>query len=316
MSPGWIVVGGEALVDLVPGAGAAPGVLSPMTPLMGGGPFNVAVTLGRLGAPTRFLSRISTDTFGEALVERLRLSDVDVSMVQRGAEPTTLAVVGLAEDGSARYSFHVEGTADRLVADPGPLPDDVRALSLGTVSLLLEPGASAYEAMLRRESAAGRLVSLDPNVRAALVPDAGAYRARFRSWLPDVGLLKLSEEDAGWLAEGADPLAAVREWHGRGPAAVLLTRGAAGLAALTGAGDLVEVPARPVTVVDTIGAGDTVHGAVLAWLAEHDALSVDAVRALDADAWREALSFVADAAAVTCSRAGAEPPFAAELAAR
>nr|BFF01339.1 carbohydrate kinase [Streptoalloteichus tenebrarius] len=263
--------------------------------------------------PTRFLSRISTDAFGEALLDRLRLSDVDTSLVQRGAEPTTLAVVGLAEDGSARYSFHVEGTADRLVADPGPLPDDVRAVSLGTLSLVLEPGASAYEAVLRRESAAGRLVSLDPNVRPALVPDADAYRARFRSWLPDVGLLKLSEEDARWLADGADPLDAAREWHGLGPAAVLLTRGASGLAVLTGAGELVEVPARRVTVVDTIGAGDTVHGALLAWLSDHDALSAEAVRGMGVEAWRAALTFVAQAAAVTCSRSGAEPPFAAEL---
>ncbi|GGM74988.1 hypothetical protein GCM10012275_52160 [Longimycelium tulufanense] len=186
-------------------------------------------------------------------------------------------------------------------------------MSLGTLSLVLEPGATTYETVLRRASAAGCLVALDPNVRADLVPDPAAYRARFRSWLPDVGLLKASDDDVRWLAEGADPMTAVRGWLAEGPAAVVLTRGSAGLTALTGRGEWVEVPPCPVFVVDTIGAGDTVQGALLAWLHQRDALSVDAVRDLDAEAWREALSFAAAAAAVTCSRAGAEPPYAAEL---
>lgn len=308
-----IVVAGEALVDLVP---TPQGDLSPR---LGGGPYNVAVAAGRLGAPTSFLSRVSRDLFGDRLVERLRASGVRTDLVQRGDEPTTLAVVGLTPDGSARYSFYVEGTADRLVADPGPLPDGVRAVSFGTLSMVLEPGASAYEAVLRREAARGALTALDPNVRPVLIADPAAYRERYRAWLPHVGLLKVSVEDARWLADlpedapEDDVLAVARQWQAAGPAAVVLTRGGDGLAALTGSGEVIRVPPTPVDVVDTIGAGDTVQGALLAWLHDRGALSAEAVRGLSADDWAAALSRAGAAAAVTCSRAGAEPPFRREL---
>ncbi|MEU3241904.1 MULTISPECIES: carbohydrate kinase family protein [unclassified Streptomyces] len=302
-----IVVAGEALIDLVP---QGTGALVPLRPARGGGPYNTAVALGRLGSPTVFCSRISHDAFGEALLSGLREAGVDVSSVQRGAEPTTLAVATVAPDGSAAYSFYVEGTADRLFTAPDRLPEAVRAVSFGTVSLVLEPGASAYEALLRSAAARGVFTALDPNVRAGLIPDADAYRARFRSWLPSVSLLKLSEEDARWL--GGTP----REWLACGPAAVVITRGGDGLTVFTREGGVHSVPGEPVEVVDTIGAGDTVNAALLHGLAARDALSPAAVADLDAGEWTELLGFAARAAAVTCSRAGAQPPYAAELDAR
>lgn len=295
------MVGGEALVDLVP---TADGNL--LAPRLGGGPFNVATTLGRLGVPVTFLSRLSTDGFGEQLLALLQDSGVDASLVQRGPQPTTLAVVGLAPDGSARYGFYTEGTADRLVADPGPLPADVAAVCLGTLALVLEPGASVYEAVLHREAAAGRLTVLDPNVRAELIADLAGYRNRFRCWLPSVGVLKLSVDDAVWL--GGE----VTDWLAAGAAAVVLTSGDEGLVVRT-ATQHVRVPAPSTPVADTIGAGDTVSGALLAWLHGARALSRDAVTALDAPAWRAALEFAARAAAVTVSRPGADPPWRAEL---
>jgi fructokinase len=307
-----ILVGGEALVDLVPAPGTVPGELGPLLPLPGGGPYNVAITAGRLGAPVRFLSRLSTDSFGDALLRRLELSGVDTSMVQRGPEPTTLAVAGIAADGSARYSFHVEGTADREVEHPGPLPPEVEIVSLGTLSLLLEPGASRYERLMREHTG---LTVVDPNIRPAMVTDATAHRARFVSWLPDIDLLKLSIEDAEWLADG-DADDAVEDWLGRGPATVVLTRGGDGIAVRTAAGVRVEVPTVPAAVVDTIGAGDTVHGALLSWLHDSGTTTADALGAVTPDAWRAALTFAARAASVTVSRAGAEPPYAAELAVR
>ncbi|MEV5540858.1 carbohydrate kinase [Saccharopolyspora shandongensis] len=307
-----IVIGGEALVDLVPDPSTADGELGPLHPLLGGGPYNVAIALGRLGVPAAFFARLSTDQFGDKLLERLRSSDVDVDLVQRGPEPTTLAVVGLAEDGSARYSFHTEGTAARFVEDR-PLPEQATALCLGTLGLVLEPGASVYEEVLFREAARGRFIALDPNIRADLIADADAYRARFASWLPSVGLLKVSDDDAEWLAGGGDVLAAAREWQCGGPAAVVLTRGADGLTVVTGDGE-VSVPGVRAEVADTIGAGDTVQAALLAWLHRNDALSADAVRALGREQWAQALRFAAAAAAVTVSRPGAEPPWAAELA--
>ncbi|MFJ3230431.1 carbohydrate kinase [Streptomyces sp. NPDC086787] len=299
-----IVIAGEALIDLVPrGAGA----LTDLQPALGGGPYNTAVALGRLGSPTAFCSRVSRDAFGEALLDGLRRAGVDVSGVQRGMEPTTLAVATVDDSGSAAYSFYVEGTADRLFSTAASLPATARAVSFGTCSLVLEPGASAYEQLMRTAAARGLFTALDPNIRAGLIPDADAYRARFKSWLPSVTLLKVSEEDAEWL--GGTP----REWLAAGPAAVVVTRGADGLTAFTGDGAEYSVPGEKVEVVDTIGAGDTVNAALLHGLAARDALSSGALAGLDADGWRGLLRFAARAAAVTCSRAGAEPPFAAEL---
>ncbi|MEU9973089.1 carbohydrate kinase [Streptomyces sp. NPDC051014] len=299
-----IVVAGEALIDLVPqGAGA----LAPLQPALGGGPYNTAVALGRLGSPTAFCSRASHDAFGEALLDGLRGAGVDVSLVERGTEPTTLAAATIDAQGSASYSFYVDGTADRLFTAPVALPAATRALSFGTLSLVLEPGASAYEELLRRAAGQGLFTALDPNIRAGLITDPDAYRARFKSWLPSVTLLKLSEEDALWL--GGTP----REWLAAGPSAVVITHGGAGLSAFTPDGTVYPVPGEEVDVVDTIGAGDTVNAALLHGLASQDALSAEALAGLGADGWTRLLRFAARAAAITCSRAGAEPPYASEL---
>ncbi|MEU3250403.1 carbohydrate kinase [Streptomyces sp. NPDC006997] len=299
-----IVVAGEALIDLVP---QGTGALASLRPALGGGPYNTAVALGRLGSPTAFCSRASRDAFGEALLDGLRAAGVDVSAVQRGPEPTTLAVATLDGDGSAAYSFYVDGTADRLFAAPDRLPPGTRAVSFGTCSLVLEPGASAYEELLRAASAQGVFTALDPNIRPGLIPDPDAYRARFRSWLPSVSLLKLSEEDARWL--GGTP----REWLAAGPSAVVITQGGDGLAAFTRDGRVHLAPGEEVAVVDTIGAGDTVNAALLHGLAGWDALSPGALAELSPGHWTRLLGFAARAAAVTCSRAGAEPPYAAEV---
>ncbi|QHC21750.1 carbohydrate kinase family protein [Streptomyces sp. GS7] len=322
-----IVVAGEALIDLVPSQQepSPQGQLPALLPRRGGGPYNTAIALGRLGSPTAFCSRVSTDAFGESLLHGLRGSGVDTSLVQRGPEPTTLAVADISADGSAGYGFYADGTADRLFTLPPALPETVRALSLGTCSLVLEPGASAYEALLQREARRGVFTALDPNVRPGLILDPDAYRARFHSWLPHLSLLKLSEEDALWLAgaetgagrdaDRAAVTAAARRWLYAGPAAVVITRGGDGLAVVTQGHEVLTVPGERVAVVDTIGAGDTVNAALLHRLAAHDALAYGPLAYLAADAWEDVLRFAARAAAVTCSRAGAEPPFAAELAA-
>lgn len=311
-----IVVAGEALIDLVPQTPGpvetpspgrpGPAPLTPLAPRLGGGPYNTAVALGRLGSPVAFCSRVSRDAFGEALLGGLRAAGVDVTPVQRGEEPTTLAVASIAADGSAGYSFYVEGTADRLFTAPDALPAGTRAVSFGTCSLVLEPGASAYEELMRSAAAAGVFTALDPNIRAGLIPDADAYRARFLRWLPSTALLKLSEEDARWL--GGTP----EEWLAAGPSAVVVTRGGAGLTVFTRDGGRHSVPGERVDVVDTIGAGDTVNAALLHGLSALDALSPAALGRLGGDDWTRLLRFAARAAAVTCSREGAEPPYAAE----
>lgn len=299
-----IVVAGEALIDLVP---QGPGALAGLRPALGGGPYNTAVALGRLGSPTAFCSRVSSDAFGEALLDGLRTAGVDVSGVRRGAEPTTLAVATIDAYGSAAYSFYVEGTADRLFTAPDALPAGTRAVSFGTCSLVLEPGASAYEELMRTAAGQGVFTALDPNIRAGLIPDPDAYRARFLTWLPSMTLLKLSEEDARWL--GGSP----RVWLAAGPSAVVITHGGDGLTVFTRDGAEHSVPGEKVDVVDTIGAGDTVNAALLHGLAAQDALSPAALAGLGADGWTRLLRFAARAAAITCSRAGAEPPYAHEL---
>ncbi|MFD8820051.1 carbohydrate kinase [Streptomyces sp. NPDC059627] len=299
-----IVVAGEALIDLVP---QGPGALAALQPALGGGPYNTAVALGRLGSPTAFCSRASDDAYGGALLDGLRRAGVDVSLVERGPEPTTLAAATIDPQGSASYSFYVEGTADRLFTAPAGLPAATRAVSFGTLSLVLEPGASAYEELMREAAGQGLFTALDPNIRAGLIADPDAYRARFKSWLPSVTLLKLSEEDALWL--GGTP----REWLTAGPSAVVITHGGDGLSAFTRDGTVYAVPGEEVAVVDTIGAGDTVNAALLHGLAAQDALSAEALLGLGADDWTRLLRFAARAAAITCSRAGAEPPYAAEL---
>ncbi|MBW1601956.1 carbohydrate kinase [Streptomyces sp. JJ66] len=300
-----IVVAGEALIDLVPEGEA--GVLAARRPVPGGGPYNTAIALARLGTRTAFCSRVSTDAFGQALLQRLEAEGVGVELVQRGDEPTPLAVATIEATGSAEYGFYVQGTADRLFEYPGRLPADARALSVGTCSLVLDPGATAYAELMRAAAERGVFVALDPNIRPGLIPDAAAYRARFTSWLPHVSLLKLSAEDAQWL--GGD----IGGWLDAGPAAVVVTRGADGLSVTTRAGRVAAVPGVPVDVVDTIGAGDTANAALLHALAGRGLLRPGALASVTPDTWRSVLAFAARAAALTCTRPGAQPPHADAL---
>ncbi|MET0199610.1 carbohydrate kinase [Rhodococcus sp. 15-649-1-2] len=306
-----ILVCGESLVDLVP---VHEGPL--LSPKLGGGPFNVAVSLGRLGTNVSFLSRVSTDAFGEQILGSLRDAGVDTTWVQRGAEPTTLAMTTLADDGSAQYSFYADGTADRLVADPGELPDEITTLSFGTLSLLYEPGASMYAALLHRAHAAGKLTMLDPNIRPAAIDStsgditADGFRTRFKSWLPSVDILKVSEDDAHWLGLGPEGTT-VDDWLAAGVAAIVMTRGGDGISVFTSAGEF-SVPGVPVDVVDTIGAGDTVHGALLAYLTNETIVTTRDLNDMGAGDWKAALRFAARAAAITVSRPGADPPWASE----
>ncbi|MBT0566435.1 carbohydrate kinase [Williamsia sp. CHRR-6] len=309
-----VVVCGEALVDLVLDERLASigSPLPPLVPALGGGPFNVSVALGRLGSAVSFCSRVSTDRFGAEIIAALRAAGVDLSVLQRDPAPTSLALASIGAGGAASYSFYVEGTADRLVTDPGPLPGTVAALCFGTLSLVLEPGASVYEQMMHTHHAHGRLIMVDPNIRPVMIADPDAYRARLTTWLPAIDVIKVSDDDADWLAQG--PYGSTpADWLAAGVGAVVLTRGAGGLSVTTARGET-TVAAPQVSTVDTIGAGDTVVGALLHWLGVHDALGQRQIRDLEPDLWGAALTFAARAAAVTVSRAGADPPWARELA--
>ncbi len=307
-----IVVCGESLVDLVLDVRGFDGPgQPPLQPALGGGPFNAAIALGRLGSAVSFCSRVSTDHFGDELVSSLRAAGVDLSLVQRDTAPTSLALAAIGSDNAASYTFYVEGTADRRVTDPGALPRSVAALAFGTLSLVLEPGASVYEQMMHTHHAQGRLIMVDPNIRTVAIDAPDVYRARFRSWLPSIDIVKVSDDDADWLGQGPNG-SHPGDWIAAGVGAVVITRGAGGIAVTTASGT-VEAVAPQVSVVDTIGAGDTVVGALLHWLGGHGALGQQEVRSMEPDAWRAALTFAARAAAITVSRAGADPPWAGEL---
>lgn len=300
-----VLVCGEALVDLVPENPPA------LTPRLGGGPFNVAVALGRLGADVQFLSRISRDPFGRDLVAWLQSSGVGLEHLQRGPESTTLALTTLDPSGAAEYSFYADGTADRLVEEPADIPAGITAASFGTLSMLYEPGASVYASLLRRTHDAGVLTMLDPNIRPAAMTDADGYRSRFRTWLPHVDILKVSEEDAAWLGEGPTGTSP-RQWLDAGVTAIVVTRGGDGMSVVTDQGET-RSPGVKVQVADTIGAGDTVHGAILHHLTAHGVRSSTDVREMDSGQWSAALDFAARAAAITVSRPGADPPWANEV---
>src|SRR5512141_535080 len=183
----------------------------------GGGPFNTAVACARLGQPTGFLTQISRDLFGEALVEHLRGNGVDLRFVLRSDAPSTLAFVEHAP-GTNRYAFFRTGAADAGWS-PRPLPElppETAFLHFGSISLLQEPAASAIEAIVAA-NAGRRIVVLDPNVRAGLIPDLAAYRKRFAGWLAHTDLVKLSDEDVEVLAPGRSPAQAAEEWLAVGP---------------------------------------------------------------------------------------------------
>lgn len=297
---------GEALIDMVP-----EGEL--FRPLPGGSVYNTAVALGRLGADTGFLWPISRDGFGEMLLARLTDAGVGTDLSPRVERPTTLAFVTLT-DGEARYDFYDEGTAGRMFSpgDVPALPRDVRALMVGGISLVPDPCGATIEALVMRE--AGRLpIFLDPNIRPFFIADEAAHRARLTRLMRKAAVVKLSAEDLAWLWPGRPPEDCAAEVLGMGPWLVLLTDGPAGARAVHVSGTL-SVPARKVTVADTIGAGDTFNAGVLAGLAEAQALSHPRLAALgDASLWA-VVAMGVRAAEVCVSRPGADPPWARELA--
>jgi fructokinase len=302
---------GEALIDMLPRTSTL-GEAS-FAPYAGGAVFNTAIALGRLGAPAGFFSGISNDMLGEILADTLRASNVDVSFCARSDRPTTVAFVKLV-NGQATYAFYDEATAGRMLAlsDLPVVPDAVQAVFVGGISLVNDPAASTYEALQAREAPL-RVTMIDPNIRPSFIAGKEVeYRARIERMVAKADIVKLSDEDLHWL-EGAGDLAALaRGILAKGPKVVFITEGASGARAVTATQDRF-VKAVKVEVVDTVGAGDTFNAGVLAALYQAGALSkarLDVVSDAELDA---ALSLGVRAAAVTVSRAGANPPWAAEL---
>ena len=303
-----IVVGGEALVDLVDERGL-------LTPVPGGGPFNTAIALGRLGIPVGFLGTLSHDEYGGLLARLLLEAGVDMSLVRWSDAPTPLAVVHRHDDGENTYTFYLTGTSltDLPPASVPALPEHVWAIHVGTLGLAVDPPAAAYEALLDRE-ARRRTIVLDPNVRPAVFGDQVLYRARFERLARLADVVKLSEHDAAWIYPELERADILERVLGLGPRLVAITMGTVGAVAASREGQA-RVPAVPSTVVDTVGAGDSFGAALLAALVERDALEPGATRSLDDSLLEEAVAYAVTAAAITCTRRGAVPPSRAEIAA-
>jgi fructokinase len=285
-----------------------------LKPHAGGAVFNTAIALGRLGVPSHFLSGVSTDLFGKTLMQTLQDSNVKTGFVILSDRPTTLAFVELS-DGHASYVFYDENTAGRMLS-PSALPDipqTAKALYFGGISLINEPAADFYLALALRE-AGKSVIMADPNIRANFVKDVPRYRLRLEKLIGCVDILKVSDEDLDWIIPGAQPhVEKAKILLQRGPKIVVLTRGADGACAFCAGGMMIEVPVQKVEVADTVGAGDTFNAGFLASLAENDLLSVEKVGTIDAADVTKALEYGANVAAITVSRAGANPPWKHEL---
>lgn len=300
---------GEALIDMLPRTSTEGEAC--YAPYAGGAVFNTAIALGRLGAKIGFYSGIAQDMMGEVLTETLVNSKVDTSTVVYSDRPSTVAFIKLV-DGQATYAFYDENTAGRMLSKDD-LPTEVAAdtLFFGGISLPVDPCGATYEALCHRE-AANKVIMIDPNIRPGFIRDEATYRARIEGMLAVADIVKVSDEDLTWLFGEGDMNDHARKLIGMGVKLVCITEGAKGSYGIT-AENVVFVEAQKATVVDTVGAGDTFNAGVLASLQSAGKLTKAAVAELDEDTIRTALSLGNRAAAVTVSRAGANPPWSNEL---
>ena len=300
-----VVVGGEALVDLVPHQAGE------LRAHAGGGPYNTARTLGRLDQDVHFLGCLSDDGFGALLRGQLLEDGVRLDTVVETPLPTTLALAELDEHGAATYRFYSEGTSAPALepeAALNALPERVDFLHVGTLGLVMEPTAMALQAVV--EAVADRaLIMVDPNCRPTFIPDRGTYRRSLAATLSFAHVVKVSNDDLEYLEPGVEPIRAARTLLEDGPCVALVTLGGEGALIVTADGETV-VAAPKIEVVDTIGAGDAFGGGFIAYW-RMKGLARDALG--DAAAVRAATTFACVVAARTCERAGANPPRLSDL---
>jgi fructokinase len=305
------VVCGEALFDVFSAGETATGMT--LDARIGGSPFNVALGLRRLGQPVQFLGGVSRGFMGDRLMKALAAEDIGTQCVQLLDAPTTLSLIGLSAQGVPAYSFYGEGCADRLL-NPTVLdtvPVDTQAIHVGSYAMVVEPVASTQRALVEQWHQRC-VIAYDPNVRLNVEPDLQRWRDTLDWMAGRTHLLKVSDEDLGLLYPGQSHASLALRWRTAGVSTVVVTRGGEGAQAWTPAGELSVAPVR-VEVIDTVGAGDTFQASLLCALAERNRLSPAALPTLSLGDWAQVLDFAARAAAITCSRRGADLPRRAEL---
>ena len=303
-----ILISGEALIDLIPD----PDKESRYDAVLGGSPYNVAIGLARLGAPTAFISRISNDANGDKLAAALDRAGADLSLVSRDPRPSTLAFVmrGTAQTGS-RYSFYLDATAfDGIWPFPDVVPEGARHLHVGSISAV-EPrhGERVVAALQRARGQA--TTSFDPNIRPLVTPDRASVVALVERQVALASLVKASEEDLEWLYPDRTVEDSLSDWAGRGPKFCVATLGGRGAVAQIGP-ERLNVAAPRIDVVDTVGAGDSFMSALLAAMDRDGALGPRAAP-LSRQRLQTWLEFAVRASAITCTRKGSDPPTLAEV---
>ncbi|AUA17213.1 carbohydrate kinase [Streptomyces sp. SID8361] len=304
-----VTVVGEVLVDLLWRAGTRL-----IAPAVGGSPANVAVGLRRLGRPATLVTTWGEDLPGRQIAAHLDASGLDVVRVPSGTGRSTVALAYLDDNGSATYDFLASWGPERL-----EVPAGTAVLHTGSLAAVLEPGAREVLRLCEQASASKDCtVVVDLNVRPAVQPDRDAYRAACLRMAAVANVVKASDEDLAWLFPGTTPAAAARLLADCGPELVVVTLGSAGALGVT-ADEEVRVPARKVAVVDTVGAGDAFQAALLDAIASRSGPLADnpagrrPLLPATAEEIRAVLARCVAAAAITCTRAGANPPTAAEL---
>lgn len=307
------MVCGEALMDVFVERQTPTGLA--LDARIGGSPLNVAIGLARLGRQVEFVGALSRGFMGDRLALALETEGVGLAHVLRVDAPTTLGMVGLDAQGSASYAFYGEGCADRILHEADmPTPgSQVQALHFGSYSMVVEPVATAHRKLIERERGA-RVIAYDPNVRLNVEPDLSRWVETVNWMARRAHLLKISAEDLSLLKPGVPSMKAASEWLGAGASLVVVTHGGHGAVGYSAAGT-VGVLAPSVAVADTVGAGDTFQAALLCWLSEQGLLTPAGLAGLQSPQLKKALEFAASAAAITCSRRGADMPRRDELAA-
>lgn len=313
MTASRIVVIGETLIDVTAAAGGQPEIVRP-----GGSPLNVAVGLARLEQPVALLARFAREEYGRLLRAHAADNGVELTYAVDAAEPSTIARVHLDENGAARYDFVVDGTADFAwtAAELEALPVAANIVHFGSLASWLLPGADVVDRRIAALRGVGDvLISYDPNVRPALQSDRRLARAAVERSISHAHVVKASEDDIRWLYEGEEIETVARQWLTRGALLVIITRGAGGALAFT-ADVRIERSSPRVVIVDTVGAGDAFTAGLLDALQRRSITTPAGLAAADSRMLTAVIDDAALVAALTCTRAGADPPTRQELAER
>jgi fructokinase len=297
-APMWVC--GEVLVDLLPSSDGGERVA-----VIGGGPANTAKALARLGHQVEFIDGISTDHYGKSAQEELRKDGVGLSLSKIIDKPTCQAIVSLDENSSARYEFLIEETAT-FDFSRSWLPEGFPSvLHIGTLATVIQPGASELFEWAKKISERVPIV-FDPNVRPAVLSESAEYRRVVEKWVGISSVVKVSEDDIAWLYPAKSEEDVAREWLALGAELVVVTRGADGMVGITKS-DVISVPGVAVSVIDTVGAGDTVGAIIVEGVVKYG------VSGLTGERLKSVLQRAAKAASITVARQGAQPPFSHEL---